>query len=161
MQMAGRTLRPWNDTCPIILDHGGNVDRHGMPHEDRQWSLDAKPKRASNGGPPMRVCEACYAYVPASCKACPHCGAASVAKGRAPAADVEDVALAQRTREQIIRDTPLPEWAMALEGKAAKVFQSLLRRAIASEYKRGWVRHRFEAVMRFPLPKEWAERIGA
>src|SRR6202042_2180962 len=32
MQMAGRILRPWEDVDPIILDHGGNVDRHGMPH---------------------------------------------------------------------------------------------------------------------------------
>ena len=35
----------------MILDHGGNVDRHGLPHEDREWSLTKKPKRVSGVQP--------------------------------------------------------------------------------------------------------------
>ena len=28
-------------------------------------------------------------------------------------------------------------------------------------YKPGWIRHRFAAALRMPLPPQWAERIGA
>ncbi len=47
MQMGGRIFRPWNGVTPLILDHGDNIDRHGMPHQDREWSLDQKVKKPS------------------------------------------------------------------------------------------------------------------
>jgi superfamily II DNA or RNA helicase len=70
MQCAGRILRPWGDQAPLILDHSGNVDRHGLPHEDREWSLDGQAKRKPNGK--LRVCPGCYGYVETS--PCPLCG---------------------------------------------------------------------------------------
>ena len=33
------------DKRAIIIDHVGNVFRHGMPDEDRDWSLESKKKR--------------------------------------------------------------------------------------------------------------------
>jgi len=71
MQCAGRILRPWGEQAPLILDHSGNVDRHGLPHEDRVWSLDGKVERRPSGR--LRVCSACYGYVEGS--PCPLCGA--------------------------------------------------------------------------------------
>ena len=78
MQMAGRILRPWHDPetgempAPLILDHGGNFDRHGAPHADREWALteDAKPAGAAL----TKVCKACFAYIARSLLRCPHCG---------------------------------------------------------------------------------------
>jgi len=89
MQMAGRSLRPWcpchgsgartesGDRCvnavqPVILDMGGNVDRHGLPHEDREWSLEGKPKRKSEAK--YKTCPKCFAYIASSCRKCPQCG---------------------------------------------------------------------------------------
>jgi DNA repair protein RadD len=72
MQMAGRILRPWHGVDPIILDHGGNVDRHGLPHEDREWSLSDKPKRG--GAAPSKACPACFVYIAAALMVCPFCG---------------------------------------------------------------------------------------
>ena len=49
LQMNGRVLRPApGKTEAIIIDHAGNWERHGLPCDDRQWSLEgvAKPKRA-------------------------------------------------------------------------------------------------------------------
>lgn len=80
MQCAGRILRPWGTQPPVILDHSGNVDRHGLPHEDREWSLDGKAQRTS--ATKYRTCPACYAYV--SKNPCPVCGHELVAKSRAP-----------------------------------------------------------------------------
>lgn len=81
MQTAGRVLRPWCPECrfaccihqsqkPILLDHAGNVARHGLPHEDRVWSLDGKAKLKSETK--ARVCPSCYAYVEGM--PCPLCG---------------------------------------------------------------------------------------
>jgi len=61
MQTAGRGLRPWNSVTPILLDHSGNVDRHGLPHEDRVWSLFDAPRLKAKS--PYRTCPKCYAYV--------------------------------------------------------------------------------------------------
>ncbi len=71
MQTAGRVLRPWGDKPPIILDHAGNTARHGLPHEDRDWTLDGKAKL--RGEIAYHVCKKCFAYVDAW--PCPLCGA--------------------------------------------------------------------------------------
>ena len=72
MQMAGRILRPHNGMTPLVLDHGGNVDRHGLPHEDREWSLSSKPKKG--GVVPTKCCPTCFGFVAAGAKVCPLCG---------------------------------------------------------------------------------------
>lgn len=71
MQTAGRALRP-GDERPIILDHAGNVGRHGMPHEDREWSLTGHAKRTPLKNP-YRICKQCFAYFRARETMCPHC----------------------------------------------------------------------------------------
>lgn len=47
LQMVGRCLRPMPGKRAIILDHAGCVtnDHLGLPDENRNWSLDAAPKR--------------------------------------------------------------------------------------------------------------------
>ena len=138
------------------------MDRHGMPHEDREWSLDAKPKRGSQIAP-MRVCKACYAYVAATARTCPHCGAEAprVVQEKLPEADIVDVALAKRTEEARIRETPLPEWAEALEGepRAVKTFQSLLRPQIDKKYKPGWVAAMYRNVCKRHPPEKWLNEL--
>jgi superfamily II DNA or RNA helicase len=163
MQMSGRPLRP-HESTPLILDHGGNYDRHGPPHEDREWSLDAKPKRA-NVAAPMKLCKSCFAYISAAAKSCPHCGAECstfVDQGMREE-DPVDVALAKRTQHEKIQATKLPLWAVDLDGDARLVntFRSLLRKQIALNYKPGWIRHLFQAATKTQLPPAWAKRIGA
>jgi DNA repair protein RadD len=70
MQCVGRILRPWGALPPIVLDHAGNVTRHGLPHEDREWLLaGGQPRRANPI--PAHVCGGCYAYVLRSpCELC-------------------------------------------------------------------------------------------
>jgi superfamily II DNA or RNA helicase len=71
MQCAGRILRPWEGVTPMVLDHSGNVERHFLPHMDREWSLDGKvttPREATR----YHVCAGCYAYVDRM--PCPLCG---------------------------------------------------------------------------------------
>ena len=79
LQQIGRALRPADDkTQAIIIDAVGNVLRHGHPLEDRQWTLDAKPRRLRKAQDDeaeerVKVCPACDAIHPAA-GTCPECG---------------------------------------------------------------------------------------
>jgi superfamily II DNA or RNA helicase len=77
-QSATRVLTPWTDPTfglirPLILDHAGNTDRLDPPHIDLNWSLASKPQRRS-GGPALKLCKSCFAYVEVDKTLCPHCG---------------------------------------------------------------------------------------
>ena len=39
LQFAMRALNPREGKTAIIIDHVGNIDRHGLPNADREWSL--------------------------------------------------------------------------------------------------------------------------
>jgi DNA repair protein RadD len=74
LQQIGRVQRP-KDYKAVILDHAGNIAKHGLPDEDREWTLQGTPKRkGGDGGPPVRECKMCFAAYPASKLACPECG---------------------------------------------------------------------------------------
>lgn len=76
LQMCGRALRKKNNKA-IILDHAGNATRHGLPCEDRDWSLngDAKQgkKKKDEDIQKIKECPKCYC-VHAPAPRCPECG---------------------------------------------------------------------------------------
>lgn len=80
-QQFGRTLRVMEGKQnAIIIDHVGNILRHGLPDAPRKWTLDRR-KRRSNGVKdpdliPVRTCTnpKCGAVYEAIYKTCPYCG---------------------------------------------------------------------------------------
>jgi DNA repair protein RadD len=75
LQQCGRVLRPAPGKAhAVILDHAGNLAKHGLPDEDRVWTLDGVTKKKSTAGEEtMRQCPTCYAaHAPAP--RCPECG---------------------------------------------------------------------------------------
>lgn len=57
LQQVGRCLRPKLDGGrALILDHVGNVHRHGLPDAARAWTLDGKIKKS--GG--VATCKQCF-----------------------------------------------------------------------------------------------------
>jgi DNA repair protein RadD len=147
MQMAGRILRPWENVSPIILDHGGNVDRHGMPHEDREWSLDTKMKKGG-GVAPSKACPKCFAYVAASCLVCPHCEHEFEVGASPPPDDEVDllpVELALRT----------------LDGDDAQLrwLRNEAKTAAARGWKPGAVYHRFRDRWGCEPPAGWMPAV--
>lgn len=86
MQMVGRALRK-KPYPAVIIDHAGNVFRHGFPDDPREWSLDGKSKKAKaandNSPPPPVICEGCFNAIRRPLPpACPHCGKRLVAEAR-------------------------------------------------------------------------------
>lgn len=55
----------------FVLDHVGNVAKHGFASTERNWTLEGK-KRQSEKPPALRTCEACYS-VHRTAKVCPYC----------------------------------------------------------------------------------------
>lgn len=78
IQQACRVLTPVEGKKAIIIDYAGNVFRHGMPTQDREWSLNAKVKEYSNenedGTLKIRVCQECFSTFKTA-PVCPFCGA--------------------------------------------------------------------------------------
>lgn len=75
LQQVGRCLRkhPGKDRA-LILDHAGNIARHGLPDEEREWSLKGRDKKKKGGASlDARQCPMCFAlHRPAPI--CPECG---------------------------------------------------------------------------------------
>lgn len=73
LQQVGRGLRPSpNKPHAIIIDHVGNIKRHGLPCTDRKWSLEPPGKRSISK---VRTCHSCLAIYERFLKECPYCGA--------------------------------------------------------------------------------------
>ena len=74
LQMVGRGLRPKHgDGDCVVLDLAGNSLRHGLPEEDREWSLRPRGQQPSGEAPLVR-CPKCEGMSPASTHHCKHCG---------------------------------------------------------------------------------------
>lgn len=79
MQMVGRALRR-KPRPAVILDHAGCVLRHGLPDDEREWSLEGRKKgkrKASDDDPDVNVqqCKQCFAMFRPGPSVCPSCGA--------------------------------------------------------------------------------------
>jgi superfamily II DNA or RNA helicase len=87
LQQAGRILRPWNDVPAIILDHAGCALEHGLPQDDRDFSLEGRKRRAAatdRAAPVVRECGQCFALLPLATRVCPECGHSLVATRELP-----------------------------------------------------------------------------
>lgn len=75
LQRCGRGLRK-QDRPAILLDHAGNAGRHGLPCQEREWSLTSVKRSKKDKIEPdvlAKQCESCYCvHKPA--KICPECG---------------------------------------------------------------------------------------
>ncbi len=79
-QQFGRALRILEGkTEAIIIDHAGNVVRHGLPDKERVWSLDPKESAPRMKNPdddiPLRYCSECTQPYEKCLILCPYCGA--------------------------------------------------------------------------------------
>lgn len=77
VQQFGRALRILaGKEWAIIIDHVGNVIRHGLPDAPRDWTLSAPEKRKrndDNGAIRLTVCGGCFQPYRRILVACPYC----------------------------------------------------------------------------------------
>lgn len=129
LQQVGRGLRPAPGKADVvILDHAGNCQRHGLPDDAREWSLDGgmvrKKAERDPDDAPIRQClpykgvdgrmvGGCYAISPAFMPKCRECGVPFAVKQRKVeevAGNLEEVEAAklrrQAAKEQAMAATP-------------------------------------------------------
>lgn len=148
LQQVGRILR----VCPgkekaIILDHVGNCLRHGLPDDEREWTLEGGLQKTGGKRDPddirIRQCPKCYAchtFAPQ----CPKCGHVYTAKER----KLEQVGgeLKKLTPEQIERRRFFIIERQR-QGKCRDL-ESLIALAKRKGYSEGWVQHVWRARQR-------------
>ena len=152
LQQCGRGLRPapGKDRC-IVLDHAGNVARHGLPEAPREWSLAGAPKKqkAEADEPKDRTCDACgYRHPPAP--VCPRCGQRHAGEAReVERVDGELAELTEAERERLmhLRTRPLHELVAAATSR--KEMHEIGR---ARGFKPGWAWHQWN--------RKQAERVA-
>ena len=94
LQGNGRGLRPHATKDKlVILDQVENWTRHGLPCEDREWTLEGRKgrKRKKDEEPDLHVqqCPECYHVFRKGPELCPSCGEELPKKGRAELEVVE------------------------------------------------------------------------
>lgn len=143
LQQVGRALRPSDGKeRAIILDHVGNCFVHGMPDDNREWSLDGeiRRKRGKKNEPtiPVKQCPKCYAvHNPApQCPVCQH---------------VYDVAAREVNQVDGELQQITPEHAAKISKEKrrdqaqAKALEDLLRIEKERGYRSGWAAHVWRA----------------
>lgn len=84
LQFCGRALRLFEGKeNAIIIDHAGNAFRHGLPCDERTWSLEGRKKdKKVDDSPKVKLCPKCYFCTQSWRKECPGCGWAFVGESR-------------------------------------------------------------------------------
>lgn len=151
LQQCGRGLRmSLGKESVRIFDHVGNWTRHGLPDDPREWSLEGKPKRATDA-PCGRRCAECFAVSPAGSTECAACHAPFPIKARTitrvEGALVEaDLTVLRAQAKELERDCrTLQDW------------QDLAKRL---GYKTGWAFYRWTASKgRTPIHQEMGSNL--
>lgn len=142
VQMMGRGLR-YKPYPAVILDHAGVIATHGLPCQDREWSLDghAPNKKPAGGVIATCICQECFAVFRPS-YACPYCSAVREIDGRK--IDIKEGELAEinilAARQAVVdAQAEAARKAARIKQGRAKTIEDL--KAIANEkgYKMGWV----------------------
>lgn len=139
LQQVGRGLRPYpGKPRATILDHAGNTLLHGLPDDEREWSLDGAEQRTNTGGKGInvRTCGQCFQAVKAPASVCPGCGYVFPVESRV----VEEVSgeLVELEKERVRR-------AQKREVGQARDLAALIAIEQQRGYKRGWAHYIWRA----------------
>jgi superfamily II DNA or RNA helicase len=137
LQQVGRGLRTAPGKSAVrIFDHAGHWERHGLPDDNREWSLsDASSRGGSSESLGAKRCSQCFGVFRPGVKACPYCGAVpnrvardvAQVEGTLEAVNVAELRALREQRSTFYRDChTLADW-FALAKRLG--------------YKRGWGFH--------------------
>ena len=155
LQMVGRALRPAPGKAgAVILDHVGNAHRHGLPTEERTWTLAGR-RRRQGVAIPIKDCPHCFCSCPSAAQLCPDCGHLFLVvereEQRRGLQQLEgELALfpgrhrPKPSQPQPQRPRPRPQSPSA----GCRSLEELLKREQERGYKPGWAKHVWTARQR-------------
>lgn len=149
LQQVGRGLRPFEGKDEaIIMDHVGNAARHGLPDDERDWSLTSKKRtsKSDESVAAVKICPACYAAQSPGPPQCKHCGHEFEVQAR----EIDQV-----DGELVEVDPAEMRRRRQREQRGAMTQEDLLALAKRRGYKNphGWVYHIMQARARRKLSK--------
>lgn len=140
LQMAGRILRPWERVEALILDHAGSAIEHGLPHADREFTLEDQPKRKKSANDcPVKTCPSCFCVLATGTTECPQCGH-------------EFPPAAAMSKEE--SDGDLVEVRLATKDERRDRYAALLAEAKRTNRKPGWAFFRFKEEFHCEPPRD-------
>jgi DNA repair protein RadD len=157
IQMLGRGLRPAaGKTDCLVLDHAGNVHRHGFATDERYWTLHGKyaedlekkqraKKEKEDKGEVSMTCKQCKCVFEGG-HVCPMCGWSPPPKVRP--ISTEDGSLVEVTRSR------LPNKNTMTRDEKMHFFLELSGYAQMKGWKPGWASYQYKE--RFGEWPEWA-----
>ena len=172
IQQAMRAMRPDPadpDKVAFIIDHVQNYLRHGLPNENRHWSLE--PNAADEKKKKPRKCPCCNCVVSYKLKICPICGCHFPEKekyeidtteyhGELVQIDTRHKSNKETSEPRIIHAFTKPEELLAIAEvrnykigwvafnslKYAKSYEDCLHIADICNYNRGWAWHNWNKI---------------
>lgn len=133
LQSSQRCMRYAPGKIATILDLVGNFERHGLPDDDRDWTLEAvkKPTREKQKNTVIaRTCGKCFRTYAGSGHICPYCGADNGKTRQEIEAD---------ERAELERVTAENRKQKRMEVGRARTREDLECIAKERGYSRGWV----------------------
>ena len=139
LQQCGRGLR-YKKAPAIILDHAGNMEKHGLPDGDREWSLEPRKKKKkgeAGGSVPIKQCPQCF-FCHAPAPVCPNCDHVYEAAGREIDEEEGDLAEISVVQARALRKS---------EEKNARTIEALteLGRERGYRHPQEWAAHKLSA----------------
>lgn len=129
IQQSMRSMRYKPNKEAIIMDHVGNFMRHGLPDDERTWTLKSKRKKTKNKINVKR-CPNCFMVVPASVKICPTCGMELTRETETNPAKTLDIILTEISR------LPYDDYLKCKTWDQLELFRK------AKKYKFAWSLHK-------------------
>lgn len=133
IQMMMRPMRPQDDHA-ILLDHAGIFAAHGLPDDEREWTLDRRVSRISDvSGISIATCPTCFSAYRSALPSCPECGSGRPLKPRTVEEIEGELKQIERERKKIEAKSK------RIEVGRTKDLDGLADIAIARSYKAGWL----------------------
>lgn len=144
LQMVGRVLRPYpTKHRALLIDLVGAVHTHGLPTDERTYSLDGKAISSVEALPALTQCAECGAVWRGASRECPRC------KYVLPPPEEPKV----RPREMTEYRRPIR--AHAPQAERDRKLAEWIKIAQERGYKRGWVIHKYQSVYGTLPPGGW------
>lgn len=129
LQQSMRCMRPNGNKRATIYDFVGNCYRHGLPDEDREWSLNSTVRVKNRSGEKdllVRECEKCHRVYKGNGRECPYCHNLNGKTKKQ---------IEQEEKEELERIEKIEHKKKRMEVGMCRDFGSLVRLAIQRGYK--------------------------
>lgn len=144
LQFAMRSMNPREGKTATIIDHVGNVERFGLPTDDREWTLEGREKGKTSSGATIKsvtVCQTCFASFYRTGGTCPYCGAALGEEKKLEVVDDAELKKVTRSRLAIVKRLEQSAAMQNIAGKRPsdlKSFKEIQAYAKLKGYRQGW-----------------------